>query len=101
MNSSVLKAITTPNMLTTNGLMAYSPIIAISNGMKDWNMRKDGVQPHHAVIGITGKSKNMMVVEQNLQRMMKLMSQLRNWGAIQGDDGPARLGSHSPLAQGP
>jgi hypothetical protein len=66
MNSSVLKAITTPNMLTTNGLMAYSPIIAISNGMKDWNMRKDGVQPHHAVIGITGKSKNMMVVEPKL-----------------------------------
>jgi hypothetical protein len=34
--------------------------------MKDWNMRKDGVQPHHAVIGITGKSKNMMVVEPKL-----------------------------------
>jgi hypothetical protein len=66
MNSSVLKAIATPSMLTANGLMAYSSIIAGGNGMKDWNMRKEGVQPHHAVVGMIGKPENMVVVQPEL-----------------------------------
>ena len=40
MNNSVFTAITTPNRLTAKGLVAYSPIIAVGNGMNDWNIRK-------------------------------------------------------------
>jgi hypothetical protein len=36
----VLNAMTTPNMLTAKGLVAYSPITTVGNEMNDWNMRK-------------------------------------------------------------
>lgn len=40
MNSRVLTAMTSPNMLTAKGLVAYFPIIAVGKGINDRNMRK-------------------------------------------------------------
>jgi hypothetical protein len=40
MKATVLAAITGPKRLTARGLLEYSPIRAVGNGMNDWSIRK-------------------------------------------------------------